>query len=347
MEPLYTAHINTDYGEKTISAFAADIALFDQKIDILTTSAFQYSYAPTPGTMFKALNDMGISTLQLANQPEIDLRNLCGIWLSKTISAPDSNIKRIGCIEMLSTQRRFNEAPGQSGIFTSLSAYFHMLDIASICGINVETVAIPVLGTGSQHINIDLVLIPLINECIEFLKRNSFVKNVYFIEKNQMKAFKIAQALANSYSINNDKKTKSQMIQPITQKKAMAFISFSSKDKNIADNLCAKLEAHGIPVWYSARNLTSGDYASAIAEAIIQSTYFIVIISKNSMTSQHVLNEIDLAFKQLPDNIKFKPLRIDDQNFAPAFDYYLSRQHWMDAFLPPLELRLTEFVETF
>ena len=63
------------------------------------------------------------------------------------------------------------------------------------------------------------------------------------------------------------------------------------------------------------------------------------------MQSQHVLNEIDLAFQELPNNIKFKPLRIDMADFAPSFRYYLSRQHWMDAVIPPLEERLSEFVK--
>jgi hypothetical protein len=43
--------------------------------------------------------------------------------------------------------------------------------------------------------------------------------------------------------------------------------------------------------------------------------------------------------------MKFKPLRIDDAIFTPSFKYYLSRQHWMDATVPPLEERLNEFVK--
>jgi hypothetical protein len=63
------------------------------------------------------------------------------------------------------------------------------------------------------------------------------------------------------------------------------------------------------------------------------------------LKSEHVLNEIDLAFQALPDKIKFKPLRIDEAIFTPSFRYYLSRQHWLDAVDPPLEERLNEFVD--
>ena len=85
-------------------------------------------------------------------------------------------------------------------------------------------------------------------------------------------------------------------------------------------------------------------YAEAITKAIEVCSHFIIILSENSIRSQHVLNEIDLAFQKLPNNIKFKPLRIDESIFSPSFKYYLSRQHWMDAIIPPLEDRLNEFV---
>ena len=35
---------------------------------------------------------------------------------------------------------------------------------------------------------------------------------------------------------------------------------------------------------------------------------------------------------------------IDEEEMGPSFRYYLSRQHWMDAHVPPLEKRLDECV---
>ena len=71
-----------------------------------------------------------------------------------------------------------------------------------------------------------------------------------------------------------------------------------------------------------------------------------VILSKNSLQSNHVLNEIDLAFQEIGRAIHFCPLKIDEEELGPAFRYYLSRQHWMDAHVPPLEKRLDEFVKS-
>ena len=43
--------------------------------------------------------------------------------------------------------------------------------------------------------------------------------------------------------------------------------------------------------------------------------------------------------------IRFYPLKLDQEALGPAFKYYLSRQHWMDASCPPLEKRLEEYVD--
>ncbi len=349
MKALYSATVSSDYGDKTIAVYSTDILLFEQPIDILTTSAYYRSYAPTPRTLFKALNDVNISVEDLAKNPEFDLRTPCNIWLSRPVASMSLSTWRIGCIELLG--RTYN-ASGQSVtaasehyLLKAFKAYFQMLDIAATCGVKMDTVALPVLGSGSQRLSASLILIPLVNECIEFLKRNSAVKQIFFIEKDSEKAARCAQVLENSYAIYSEQAALTQS-QTVATQAPMAFISYSSKDKNIADNLCAKLEAKGVKVWYAPRNI-DGAYATAIAEAIQKATHFVVVLSKNSMSSEHVLNEIDLAFKKLPKAIKFKPLRIDEEEFAPAFEYYLSRQHWMDAYIPPLEERLNEFVNYF
>ncbi len=350
MEALYSTYIPTKEGNKKIAVYAADITFFDQQIDILTASAYQRSYYPTPKTLFEALEKVHIRIRSLAQHPEIDLRNLCNVWLSSPLSNTESGITRIGCIEMIHQVYKAGDSIGrmvdEREMFRSIKAYFQMLDIASNYNIKMDTVAIPVLGSGEQHISADLTLVPLINECVEFLKRNSAVKRIFFIERNMEKALQVKRVLESSYAISSDQEMLRNAAEPEHAQKPVAFISYSSNDKNVADNLCAKLESKGIQVWYAPRDV-QGDYASSITQAIAKATHFVVILSKSSMNSQHVLNEIDLAFKKLPNNIKFCPLRIDEQEFAPAFEYYLSRQHWLEAYIPPLEQRLIEFVHYF
>lgn len=344
MESLYSASIQTDSGQKKIEVYCCDITGFDEKIDILTTSAFKGSYLPAPRTVFKALQDIGISVLALSHSPLLDLRKTCHTWLSREVSSESGSIQRIGCIELLNTfSSGFDADELAQSMINSIRAYFRMLDIAAIYGVSMETVALPLLGSGDQNISSRLMVIPLLNECISFLKRNSEVKRVCFIERNPEKASLIAQAVQQSHNVA----LLSAASPCIPSKpKALAFISYSSGDKNIADNLCFKLEQRGVAVWYAPRDV-QGPYANAIARAIDRCTHFVVILSQNSIASEHVLNEIDLAFQRLPKDVKFKPLRVDNSLFTPAFKYYLSRQHWMDATIPPLENRLNEFVEKF
>ena len=49
------------------------------------------------------------------------------------------------------------------------------------------------------------------------------------------------------------------------------FISYSVKDKNVADAVCANLEAGGIRCWIAPRDVgTGGTWAEEIVQAIRQ-----------------------------------------------------------------------------
>ncbi|MCR5160644.1 MAG: toll/interleukin-1 receptor domain-containing protein [Lachnospiraceae bacterium] len=122
------------------------------------------------------------------------------------------------------------------------------------------------------------------------------------------------------------------------------FISYASGDKRIADLLCQKLEEKKIKTWYAPRDIKYGNYAKNIVDAIANSTHFITVISQNSMESEHVLNEIDLAFEHLKSGLVIIPFRIDTKDLRAEFNYYLKRQQWVDAQTPPLERRIDEMI---
>lgn len=340
MNCLYSVKISVGDCNKEIAVYYDDVTTFEQEIDILTTSAFVKSYSPTPMTIFEALDQKGINVKAIAQTPEIDLRDPCNVWLSQELPRNFTKINRIGCIELLdSRSHKSNISEQEQAMINSIRAYFKMLDIASVYNVKMSTVALPLLGGGAQKISSKLLLVPLINECIAFLKRNSDVKKILFIDINFEKATAIANSLKQSLRFLN-----SNISNNFDQDRTV-FLSYSSADKNVADNLCFKLESNGFKVWYAPRDV-KGPYAEAISKAIDEASLFVVILSQNSLLSEHVLNEIDLAFQRLPNHIKFKPLRIDNSMFTPSFKYYLSRQHWMDATNPPLEERLSEFVKS-
>jgi len=113
------------------------------------------------------------------------------------------------------------------------------------------------------------------------------------------------------------------------------FISYSSKDKVIADAVCAKLEQDRIRVWIAPRDVPAGaNFASSIIEAVNACKVFVLIWSANTNASGHTLNEVNQAFDQ---GITIIPFRIQDVQPTNEMRYYFGRAHWLDAINPPLE----------
>ena len=355
MDTLTEVRIDTPYGVKAISVQVGDIRDLREPLDVMTISSFRRDYHPTPGTLLGALHDYGIDIYQLSQRPAIDLRDLCDIWLSTETPRSRLPIRRIGCIEMVSLGRgvptRAHRDEQEQRIIRSIRAYFSMLDIATASGVPARTVGLPILGGGNQGIPVEFVSIPIINECIAYLRRSDETESIRVITHNYRQADVFARRLDESYAVLSAKggeaecATGPNLVGPGSAPSLpLVFISYSSRDKNVADNLCAKLEAAGMRVWYAPRDVSLQDYASSIVAAIDSCTHFVVILSKSSLASEHVLNEIDLAFQKLGTGVRFAPLKIDEEELGPAFRYYLSRQHWMDAHVPPLERRIDEFV---
>lgn len=212
MEPLYSVTIDSIFGKKGIAVYHADATCFDEYIDILTISAFHRNYELTPRTLICALYDnCDIFVERLAKRPQYDLRKTNHVWLSYDEIANGPRLKRsdrfgrIGCVEMMPyTGRESNGPEHEETILKGIQAYFQMLDIAATAGIEMETVAIPFLGVGSQRIDEEMVKIPLIHECIESLKRNPSIKRIIFIEKSPAKAFSLASTLEKSYAVKSE-----------------------------------------------------------------------------------------------------------------------------------------------
>src|SRR5512137_1908707 len=116
------------------------------------------------------------------------------------------------------------------------------------------------------------------------------------------------------------------------------FISYPSKDKTIADAVCAKLEEKKIRCWVAPRDIPAGqNFARSIINAIDTCKVFVLIWSVNTNASEHILNEINRAFNKGKPII---PFRIQDVQPTPEMEYYFGRTHWLDALTPPLESHL-------
>ncbi|MGO8763339.1 MAG: tetratricopeptide repeat protein [Desulfobaccales bacterium] len=120
------------------------------------------------------------------------------------------------------------------------------------------------------------------------------------------------------------------------------FVSYSVKDKTTADAICAALEANGVRVWIAPRDVMPGsDWGESIIDAIHESKVMILVFSANSNTSPQIKREIERAVNK---GITVVPFRIDEVLPSKTLEYFISTQHWLDAFTPPLEKHLDNLV---
>lgn len=106
------------------------------------------------------------------------------------------------------------------------------------------------------------------------------------------------------------------------------FISYSSRDVEVANRIVAVLESEGLSCWIAHRDIVSGtDYPTAIAEAIEGSSMVVLVFSQSANDSADVNREIQLANEQ---RLPVFPVRIDKTNATGSMRYKLGGTHWYD-----------------
>ena len=111
------------------------------------------------------------------------------------------------------------------------------------------------------------------------------------------------------------------------------FISYSQPDSACAMELVARVESAGIDCWIAPRDIApSADWAAEIIDAISNARVMILIFSASSNDSPQVRREVERAVHK---NVTILPFRIERVAPSKSLEYFLSSQHWMDAFAPP------------
>ena len=127
------------------------------------------------------------------------------------------------------------------------------------------------------------------------------------------------------------------------EKAKEVFISYSTKDTDIANALLEVLESYGLNCWMAPRNIPKGaQWAEEIDKAIQNARVFVVIISSHSVESKQVPKEIALAVTACESIF---PFRIDDTGLQGTFRYYLSDYQFTDA-TSDAKQKMTELAET-
>ena len=122
------------------------------------------------------------------------------------------------------------------------------------------------------------------------------------------------------------------------------FISYSSKDKTVADAVCARLEAAGIRCWIAPRDVLAGtSYGEAIIEAIHSAKIMVLVFSSSANASGHIPKEVERA---VSNGLTILPFRIENVPPGKSLDYFIGSVHWLDAMTPPMDKHLDDLAET-
>jgi hypothetical protein len=129
--------------------------------------------------------------------------------------------------------------------------------------------------------------------------------------------------------------------------KRPVFVSYSQHDSGTAFALVKHVEAAGVPCWVAPRDVTPGaEWAAEIVEAIAASRVMVLVLSASADRSQQVHREVERAVHR---RVPVLPFRIEHVSPSRTLEYFLSTQHWLDAFPPPMEphyARLTAHLKT-
>lgn len=122
------------------------------------------------------------------------------------------------------------------------------------------------------------------------------------------------------------------------------FVSYSTKDKVVADAIVSNLENNNIRCWYAPRDIKpSEDWGQAIAKAIEECKLFLIIFSGNASRPQRVLDEMNLVISQ---QAILLPFRIENLEPEGAMKLHLSSRHWLDAYNPSWDKYLNNLIES-
>lgn len=107
---------------------------------------------------------------------------------------------------------------------------------------------------------------------------------------------------------------------------AEIFISYSSKDEQIANEMCNAFEKEGISCWIAPRNIQVGkEYGGEIIKGIENCKVLFLCLSKSSNESQHVLREVERAVNRKMPIIVYQH---EETKLSKSLEYFLASTQW-------------------
>jgi hypothetical protein len=111
---------------------------------------------------------------------------------------------------------------------------------------------------------------------------------------------------------------------------APIFISYSSKDQDIAETIYQALEARGLDCWIACRDVRPGEnFQEAIVKALRSAKVMLLVFTSNANNSDEIKKELVLAGRH---RVTVVPVRVEDVVPNDAFTYEFATRQWFDLF---------------
>ena len=119
------------------------------------------------------------------------------------------------------------------------------------------------------------------------------------------------------------------------------FISYSSNDEQLANQLCEFFEKEKLSCWIAPRNIAVGkEYGGEIIKGIEESKVFFLCLTKSSNESQHVLREVERAVNRKMPVVVYQH---EETTLSKSMEYFLASTQW---FIPGKDNDLEKLIWT-
>jgi len=262
---------------KCIRICHGDLCETTETYDILVCSAYKNSYHPYSGTLIGNLYEKKkISVEELAENPDVDLREY-GCWVSHELKG---TFRRLACVELLSPVSDDSiDINNSIALKSTFSTLRFMLEELSKKDNSIRSIALPILGSGNQKIELCYIVPPLLSQCSAALENIPQLESITFYEINYDKANVLKEMCENALSKNAEV--------------PHIFISYSTKQQPLAYQLKNLLLQEGITCWMAPESIPAGSsYQAEIPSALNQIPVVLLILSPEAENSRWVQKEI-------------------------------------------------------
>lgn len=281
--------------KRTINVYLDHLYNAKKKYDLMLCSAFKDNYYPLEGTVIHGFFTHGVVVSELAKNPAINGKDF-GFWISKEIDAPYCS--RIGCVEFV--DYTVAEQKNPLGIFSFMENVISYHDK----NIHIKSVATPILGTGHQQLSYQFVVPALIKTILNSFENNDELEDVSIFVISQEKFDILKKQLDSLFEESFD-----------------VFISYSSKQKIEASNICDVLRKMNLKTWFDSNSIEGGEsYLEKIPIGIQNSKVFLVLLTEDAENSPWVSRELQTAIKWQKFIV---PYIISEHAIAAKFDFML------------------------